>query len=174
MGKLILVIGGARSGKSRYALALAEDTPRKTLIATLKPLDEEMEERVRSHRRERGPGWRVIEEPIKVAEAVAAAAGKCELVLVDCVTLWLTNLLLAGRSENNMKLELERLRKLAAKPPCRLLIVSNEVGLGIVPADRLTRQFRDLQGAANQMLAQSAAEVVMMVSGLPLKLKEPR
>jgi len=172
--KTILVTGGARSGKSRYALSLAAPFRKKTLIATLEPKDEEMKARIKKHKSQRGRDWLLIEEPLNLAKALKRAFSKSDCVVVDCITLWLTNLLLAGKKEQAIIKELEQLCGLVSDPPCLVAVVSNEVGLGIVPADALTRLFRDLQGAANQMLAQAAQEMVMMVAGVPVRIKGRR
>ena len=167
----VLVLGGARSGKSTFALEMVKPFPAKTLIATLEPKDEEMKARIARHKRERGPGWSVIEEPVALARALTQAQAKSQAVIVDCMTLWLTNVLLSGKPENKILTDLEKICKIVARPKCLLVLVSNEVGLGIVPGDPLSRQFRDLQGKANQMLAQSAGEVYLMAAGIALKLK---
>lgn len=169
--RAILIIGGARSGKSRCALELTRGFKAKTLLATLEPKDREMKARIRNHRLARGPGWKVIEEPLKLAQALESALLESEAVVVDCITLWLTNLLLAGKKENDILQELEKICRLVARPPCLVVMVSNEVGMGIVPAHKLTRRFRDLQGQANQMLASRCREVILMQAGIPLWLK---
>jgi len=170
--RTILVLGGARSGKSRYALELAKPFSRKTIIATLEPKDEEMKARIENHKRERGPGWRLIEEPIKLAEALEQALAGTDAVVVDCVTLWISNLVLAEKTENEIVAELEKLCGMAASAAIPLIIVSNEVGQGIVPGDPLSRRFRDLQGKANQMMTEVASEVYLMVAGIGLRIKE--
>ena len=171
MAKSVLIIGGARSGKSRFALSLAERFSLRTMIATLEPKDEEMKYRIKVHKRQRGKGWRVIEEPVMPAQALKRALAKSDCVLVDCITLWITNLLLSGKGEREIIAELEKLCKIISRPRAFVIVVSNEVGLGIVPADPVTRLFRDLQGKANQMLAASAKEVYLMTAGIALKIK---
>jgi len=170
-GQSILVLGGARSGKSAYALELARNFSRKTLIATLEPKDEEMARRIAIHQRARGPGWNLMEEPIDLSRALKRALKESQVVVIDCVTLWLSNLLLSGKKEKEIISELEKLCHLAAKSTAMVVLVSNEVGQGIVPADPLTRRFRDLQGQANQLLARSVAEVYLLVAGIPVKIK---
>ncbi|NWG30200.1 MAG: bifunctional adenosylcobinamide kinase/adenosylcobinamide-phosphate guanylyltransferase [Rhodocyclaceae bacterium] len=162
-----LVLGGARSGKSGYAAQRAEATRLPVVyLATAQALDEEMRERIAHHRAERPDAWRTVEEPLALAAALAreAAPGRC--LLVDCLTLWLSNLLLAGREE-----EIEAL--IAALPalPGALILVSNEVGWGIVPENALARRFRDEQGRLNQRIAQLADRVTLIAAGLPLVLK---
>ncbi len=170
-GQGILVLGGARSGKSRYALELASGFSRKTLIATLEPKDEEMAQRIASHRRARGADWRVMEEPLKLNRALRQAEKNSRVIVVDCLTLWLSNLLLAGKKESEIILELEKLCQIISRPGVAIILVSNEVGQGIVPADPLTRRFRDLQGRANQMLANVADQVYLLVAGIPVRIK---
>jgi len=167
----ILILGGARSGKSRFALSLAKGFSRKAFIATLEPLDLEMEQKIKRHQQDRGKGWDLIEEPLKLNQALNKAMLKSELVIVDCITLWISNLLLKGKKEKEVSAELEKLCQLVARPRTMLILVSNEVGQGIVPSDPLSRKFRDWQGKANQMLAQACDEVYLLVAGLPVKLK---
>lgn len=169
--KSILILGGARSGKSRHALLLAKPFLRKTMVATLEPRDEEMKARIKKHKRERGRGWKVIEEPVDLAGALKRALKSSDCVVVDCLTLWLTNLILAGRREREIEAELKKLCRILSGPGATVMVVSNEVGQGIVPADPLTRRFRDLQGRANQMLAQGADTVYLMAAGIAIKIK---
>ena len=162
-----LVIGGARSGKSGYAerQALAAGLP-VIYLATAQALDAEMAERIAHHRARRPAGWRSVEEPVALADALAREAASDACVLVDCLTLWLTNVLLAGRDA-----EIDRF--LAALPalPGRILLVSNEVGWGIVPENALARRFRDEQGRLNQRVAAACDRVTLVAAGLPLSLK---
>jgi adenosylcobinamide kinase/adenosylcobinamide-phosphate guanylyltransferase len=163
---LTLILGGARSGKTTLALALAEArTPGPVMIATAEALDAEMAERIARHRRERGPQWRTIEAPLDLAVAIEAF-GEDEVAVVDCLTLWLSNLLHAERD-----LEAETVRLLAAMAGRTLILVSNEVGLGIVPENALARRFRDAQGRLNQRVAALCHQVVFVAAGLPLVLK---
>jgi len=171
MAKSVLIIGGARSGKSRFALSLAEPFSLRTMIATLEPKDEEMKARIKMHQRQRGKGWHLIEEPVKLAEALKRAVAKSDCVVVDCITLWLSNLLLSGKCDDEITAELKKLCKILSKPKASVIVVSNEVGQGIVPADPVTRLFRDLQGQANQMLAAAAGEAYLMAAGIALKIK---
>lgn len=162
-----LVIGGARSGKSGYAERQALATGlRVVYLATAQALDAEMAERIAHHRARRPAGWCSVEEPVALADALARAAAPGTCVLVDCLTLWLSNVLLAGRED-----EIDRF--LAALPalPGRILLVSNEVGSGIVPENSLARRFRDEQGRLNQRVAALAERVTLVVAGLPLLLK---
>lgn len=172
MAKTIFITGGARSGKSRLAESLAEGFGQPLCyIATGESRDAEMAERIAIHRARRGDGWQTVEEPLRLADAVGEADGRYRAVLVDCVTLWLTNLLLAS---NDPDAALERVQELAGLLPeltTPLLLVSNEVGMGIVPDNALARSFRDLAGRSNQLLAAAADEVYVTFSGMPLRLK---
>jgi adenosyl cobinamide kinase/adenosyl cobinamide phosphate guanylyltransferase len=164
---LTLVLGGARSGKSRYAESLiAVLPPPWAYVATAEAGDHEMAVRIRAHRSRRGPSWRTIEAPRDLTAAFAA----CERmpVLVDCLTLWLSNLMLADADVNA---EVGRLEEALAATVAPVVLVANEVGSGIVPDHALGRKFRDLQGLLNQRIAARADRVVLMVAGLPLALK---
>ncbi len=167
--RAVLVLGGARSGKSRYAQVLAESASRERLfLATAEPGDREMAERITRHRADRGAGWRTREEPLELVAALRAETRKDRAVLVDCVTLWLSNLMLAGR---DLDREISALTKEIVALNGPLILVSNEVGLGIVPETRLGREFRDWQGRANQELAKVCDAVVFVAAGLPTLLK---
>jgi adenosylcobinamide kinase/adenosylcobinamide-phosphate guanylyltransferase len=172
MAGTIFVTGGARSGKSRLAEELAQGYGAPLgYIATGRAGDAEMAERIDRHRARRGPVWRTIEEPEDLAGAIGANAGSCNALLVDCVTLWLTNLLLKYGDCVRVLEEVEALVRLLPGLRTPLILVSNEVGMGIVPENWLARAFRDMAGEANEMLARAADEVYVTFSGLPLKLK---
>jgi adenosyl cobinamide kinase/adenosyl cobinamide phosphate guanylyltransferase len=167
MELLTLVLGGARSGKSRYAEGLiAALPPPWTYIATAGAGDDEMAERIAAHRARRGPGWQTIEAPRDLA-AVLKSSGNTP-VLVDCLTLWLSNLMLA---EANIEAEVAHLEAALAVVTAPVVLVSNEVGYGIVPDYPLGRRFRDQQGVLNQKVAARAGRVVLVVAGLPLAVK---
>ena len=177
MGRIIFITGGARSGKSRFAeqLALGFGAPL-AYLATGQALDEEMAERIGKHQQRRGDCWKTIEEPLHLAQALACCDSAYQAVLVDCLTLWLSNLLFLYEElgEDVEERILEDVHRLAVtlrgmSPP--IILVSNEVGQGIVPENRLARQFRDLAGQANQLLAAAADEVHVVISGIPLRLK---
>lgn len=172
---LSLVLGGARSGKSRYAQELCAGRERVVVIATARDEgDPEWHERIQRHRRERPTAWRALEEPIAVPEAVASLDPGA-VALVDCVTLWLSNLSWEERHRTRDEREqrvLGRIDALADAAAGReVVLVSNEVGAGIVPDNAAAREFRDLQGRANQRLAAAADRVVLVTAGLPLLLK---
>jgi adenosylcobinamide kinase/adenosylcobinamide-phosphate guanylyltransferase len=165
----ILVIGGARSGKSRHAGELAlRSGLAPVLVATAQGLDAEMEQRIARHREERAPGWQVIEEPLELAACLAAEAGPGRILVVDCLTLWLTNWMLAGRDDDAVVSTLTGALAQLAGP---VILVSNEVGAGIVPDNELARRFRDAQGRLNQAVASACDRVTLVCAGLPLVLK---
>ena len=164
-----LVLGGARSGKSRYAETLVTSLPRPWLyIATAEALDDEMAARIATHRARRSAAWQTVEAPINLAEALVGAP-KGATVMVDCLTLWLSNLMTADGAIDR---EITNLEKTLANRSSRTVLVSNEVGFGIVPDNALARRFRDRQGLLNQAIAARASRVVMMVAGLPMILKD--
>jgi|YNPBryantNP2012_1023418.scaffolds.fasta_scaffold00016_54 adenosylcobinamide kinase/adenosylcobinamide-phosphate guanylyltransferase len=168
----VLVTGGARSGKSRFGLEWGKKFPEpKVFLATATPVDREMLERIRRHFQERGPEWITVEEPVDIEEAIRLWAPKVSCLLVDCITIWLTNLLMEGFSDRKIESRTRILRDEVLRAPCSVLLVTNEVGWGIVPNTRLGRRFRDLAGKTNQFLAQEMDEVVLMVSGIPLVIK---
>lgn len=172
MSKIIFITGGARSGKSRLAEELAVRLGGPLgYIATGEPKDAEMQERIARHRERRGPAWQTIEEPINLAKAVREHDDRFNGILVDCITLWLANLL--GYYDDPQKVLNEVVSFVAAFPALKtpLFLVSNEVGMGIVPENALARTFRDLAGETNELLAKAADEVYVMFSGMPLKLK---
>ena len=164
---ITLVFGGARSGKSAYAERLIGE--RGLYLATAEAGDEEMAERVRAHRERRGAGWETIEEPLDLAGALERHASADPPVLVDCLTLWLSNLMAAGR---DIEAETRRLIERLGAMPCPLVLVSNEVGLGLVPTTPLGRAFRDHAGRLNQRVAAAADRVIFVAAGLPLTLKD--
>lgn len=162
-----LVIGGARSGKSTFAERQARESGlRVTYIATCEARDDEMGERIAHHRDRRPAGWRTVEEPLLLADALRREAADGVCVMVDCLTLWLTNAMLGERDE-----EIDRLLDALQTLPGRILLVSNEVGCGIVPENALARRFRDEQGRLNQRIAAIATDVTLVAAGLPLSLK---
>lgn len=172
-----LVLGGARSGKSRYAESLCLNSSEVFYLATARvdDADEEMNSRIERHRLERPAHWKIIEEPLEITGQIRKTVSTDSIVLVDCVTVWLSNLMWKHRAEPEEALEKIVLGKVEdfARVACEsnVVAVSNEVGGGIVPDNRLGRSFRDLQGFTNQILAREAERVVLIVAGLPLTLK---
>ena len=167
-----LVLGGARSGKSRYAEKIAAGASAVTYIATARAGDEEMAEKIARHRKERPAAWRTVEEQMELGRAVLENARSSDLVVVDCLTMFAANLLeyAEGDAEATEKRVAELLNALDAAA-CPVVLVSNEVGCGVVPPYPLGRAFRDLLGEINQRVAACADHVLMMVAGLPLVLK---
>ena len=171
MGELTLYLGGAKSGKTRLALARAESfPPPRHYLATAQARDEEMVERIRRHQAERGPDWSTLESPLTPDQTLAGLAGG-QVVLLDCLTLWLNNLLAENAAEDWLQGRLEALLRAIAAYPGPIIAVSNEVGGGIVPLNPLARRFRDLAGGANQRFAAQARRVVLAVAGLELTVK---
>ena len=165
---LTLVLGGARSGKSRYAeTVVAASPPPWAYVATAEALDGEMAARIAEHRNRRGAQWQTVEAPFDLAGALAAVP-PAAAVLVDCLTLWLSNLMLADRDIDG---EIERLERAMTARTGPAVLVSNEVGYGIVPDNAQARRFRDLQGRLNQRMAAHADRVVLVVAGLPMFVK---
>ena len=164
-----LVLGGARSGKSTYAEALIEAAGGGVYLATAEALDGEMSERIRVHRARRGAGWETVEEPLALPAAMARCAAAGRPILVDCLTLWLGNLMGA---ERDIDAETDALAMALPTLAAPVIFVSNEVGLGIVPATPLGRAFRDHAGRLNQRVAAAADRVVFVAAGLPFTLKD--
>ncbi len=168
----LLVLGGARSGKTRYAQQRAEASGKSpVLIATAAAADAEMAERIAKHRDARCPQWRVVEEEIDVAGALTREAKEDRIVLVDCLTLWLSNLMM---NDTDVELAGEMLARSLGALAGPVILVSNEVGLGIVPENALARYFRDAQGWLNQRLAAHCEAVILVAAGLALQLKPGR
>ncbi|MCJ7749017.1 MAG: bifunctional adenosylcobinamide kinase/adenosylcobinamide-phosphate guanylyltransferase [Desulfobacterales bacterium] len=172
MKKKILITGGCRSGKSRYALDYANrHFSKKLYLATCEVLDQEMAQRVENHKKMRGPEWQTVEEPIEIVDIIGQYEDGVEVILLDCITLWLSNLLIKGDTDLKIIDEINRFVEMIKQTSTSLIMVSNEVGMGIVPADPLSRRFRDLSGTANQRIAEVADTLILMVSGLPIFLK---
>jgi adenosylcobinamide kinase / adenosylcobinamide-phosphate guanylyltransferase len=171
--RLALILGGARSGKSRYGLGLATRCPAPRLfVATCEPRDAEMEARIDAHQRERGSDWTTREVPLDLADAVSQAQDHYGVILVDCLTMWVSNLLLQeGAPSGSIQTAGERLIESLARTAVPTILVSNEVGWGIVPDNPLARQFRDQAGWLHQRLAQVADLVVLVVAGVPMLIK---
>lgn len=166
---ITLVLGGAASGKSKYAESLCA-SPR-AYVATAQGFDDEMRSKVSKHQRQRGADWITVEQPLDLVRALIEAESKASTILVDCLTLWLTNLVMHERdAAAEVSMLLEQLMVMKAK----VVIVSNELGLGVVPEHGLTRRFRELHGVMNQRMAEVADTVVFVVAGLPQVLKGSR
>lgn len=170
--RLTLVLGGARSGKSRMAEGLVSALPPPWIyVATAQALDEEMQARIAAHRARRAEGWRTIEAPLDLASVLDGAPPGAP-VLVDCLTLWLTNLLLSEAGPEGIGAAVAALEAALDRRIAPSVLVGNEVGLGIVPDHPLGRRFRDEAGALHQRLAARAERVLFMVAGLPMRVKE--
>ena len=168
-GKSVLVLGGARSGKSSYAEKMAQSSGLQPLyLATGRAFDGEMENRIAIHRDRRGSDWQTVEEPLDLVGALTLHVAVDRFVLVDCLTLWLTNLMMA---ERDIAAETARLVDMLPNLAGPVVFVSNEVGFGIVPENRMAREFRDHAGFLHQAVAAVADEVYLIAAGLPLKMK---
>jgi len=169
---LTVVGGGSRSGKSRFALELAgQRGERLLLIATAEPGDDEMSLRIRRHREDRNPAIAVVEEPLRLNETISLRAREYDAVVIDCLTLWLSNQLARGAADEAILAETAHLANVALESASRVIAVTNEVGCGIVPENALARRFRDLAGWVNQKMVASAGEAWWMIFGCPLRLK---
>jgi adenosylcobinamide kinase/adenosylcobinamide-phosphate guanylyltransferase len=170
MSTITLVTGGGRSGKSSHALALAAPYEKKVFIATAMPFDDEMADRIRRHKEERDPSYTTIEEPFDLAGAVSglenADAG---VAVIDCLSVWLGNCM--HHQESIVDVIVEAFLDSLESAPCDLIIVTNEVGMGIIPDNQLARTYRDLLGSLNQQIARRAEQVVLLVAGIPVKIK---
>jgi len=181
MAEIILITGGARSGKSSFAETRAEETGRSLLyIATCPLIDAEMEDRIRRHRERRAArGWKTVEEPVDVAGALLKN-GEGQTTVVDCLTLWINNLMYEAQrreesfTEENIVFHCRQLILACQEINGTVLFVSNEVGMGIVPDNETARRYRDIAGRCNQEMAAAAKEVVLLISGIPLVLKDDR
>ncbi len=166
-----LILGGVRSGKSRHAESLARDSGLEVIyLATARPGDAEMQDRIAAHRARRPAHWRLVEEPLALASALSAHASPARCLIVDCLTLWLTQLLC---EDDPARLELEQAALLATLPnlPGRILLIGNETNMGVMPMGELSRRYCDEAGALHQALAAQCERVTLMVAGLPLLVK---
>jgi adenosylcobinamide kinase/adenosylcobinamide-phosphate guanylyltransferase len=167
-----LVLGGVRSGKSRYAQQLAERESRVIFVATAKVSDDEMQQKINHHREERPAEWITVEEPLELVQVLAQRGTSCDVMVVDCLTIFAANLLEAeGDDRGAVDRRVEALCEGLRSASCSVVLVSNEVGSGVVPAYPSGRRYRDLLGEINQSVARVADDVVLMVAGLPLALK---
>lgn len=169
----ILVLGGCRSGKSSVAKQTADDmaTDKKIYLATCVPTDREMKNRVKRHQDDRGADWATIEEPILIHETIDRACAQAKVILVDCLTLWISNLLFKERDEAGIMAAVDLLETALNRATCPVILVSNEVGYGIVPENILARQFRDMAGLVNQRVARFVDQVIVTMAGIPVQIK---
>lgn len=186
---VIFIVGGAKSGKSKFAIELAENyihsenivknktqgKVKKSYIATAQALDDEMKERIEKHKKERSLGWDTFEEPLNISVLLKELKEQYSVILIDCITLWLSNLFLSTSQKDIIKQSIDEfvdvLNIYRAQKSTVLFIVSNEVGMGIVPDNKLARKFRDEAGALNQKISTLANEVYFVLSGIPIKIK---
>jgi adenosyl cobinamide kinase/adenosyl cobinamide phosphate guanylyltransferase len=169
MKKIYLITGGVRSGKSKLGLKLAEDAKKPFFIATAWAGDDEMAKRIKNHKAERSEKWTTIEERFDIASAVKQATeSSADLIVIDCITLWTTNIMLGNKDVDKL---VEKLIIELEKSNVTTVMVTNEVGLGVVPEAKLARDYRDLLGIVNQKLAEISTDVLFMVSGIPMKIK---
>jgi adenosyl cobinamide kinase/adenosyl cobinamide phosphate guanylyltransferase len=169
MAEITLVTGGCRSGKSSFVVEMAKECATVVYVATAEPLDNEMSKRIRKHKKERPASWKTVEEPVEITQALKAI--RAEAVIVDCLTLWVSNLMRKPFDEAKAASEANALVRACRKRKGLIFLVTNETGLGIVPADPCTRLYRDCLGRINQIVAREADNVILMVSGIPLVLK---
>jgi adenosylcobinamide kinase/adenosylcobinamide-phosphate guanylyltransferase len=175
MKTIALILGGARSGKSRYAQQLAAEFKKVTVIATARPSDVEMRRKIAIHRAERPPSWRTIEAPLGLPDVLRKEGEKSEVILIDCLTVYVANILGSkGGSEQRFRRHLREICEGLQSSKASVIVVSNEVGSGIVPAYRSGRIYRDLLGQFNQEIASIADRVIFMAAGVPLTIKDVR
>ena len=168
-GRITFILGGSRSGKSSFALDSASKLPgSKAFIATAQAFDEEMKERIERHKKERSADWKTCEESTALPQLLSRISEDHDVIIVDCLTLWLSNLIM---NDAAVDADIESLLSAAATCPSRIFIVSNEVGMGIVPENALARRFRDFAGTLNRRVAEIANEVYLVSAGIPLKIK---
>lgn len=168
-GRITFILGGSRSGKSSFALDCASKLPgSKAFIATAQAFDEEMKERIERHKKERSADWKTFEEPTALPQILSRISEDHDVIIVDCLTLWLSNLIM---NDTAVDADIESLLSAAATCPSCIFIVSNEVGMGIVPENALARRFRDLAGTLNRRVAEIANVVYLVAAGIPLKMK---
>jgi adenosylcobinamide kinase/adenosylcobinamide-phosphate guanylyltransferase len=173
LNKIVFVLGGCRSGKSRHALETAQRLfgENKVFIATCIPHDDEMKQRVARHQEERSRDWKTVEAPLQLPEAIIANSQAADGIVVDCLTLWISNLLMEFSAIDKVEMQIPRLTEALESSLSPVVLVSNEVGNGIVPENKLARQFRDLVGSLNQAVAGCADKVIWTVAGIPVTIK---
>jgi len=171
MKKITFILGGARSGKSNYALELAKKYKKVAFIATCETLDKEMSKRIKLHKESRPRHWDTFEEPKDIEATLKKLTNKYDCIVIDCLTLLVSNLFLSGLSQKLIEDTINKLVPMIKKINCKVIIVSNEVGMGIVPGNELGRNFRDVAGRVNQIIAKGCDNVIFMVSGIPWRIK---
>jgi adenosylcobinamide kinase/adenosylcobinamide-phosphate guanylyltransferase len=171
MGKITLILGGARSGKSTYALNLAGKKKKVAFIATGQGLDREMRERILKHRQARPKNWKTFEEPRDLTALISGMGDDFDCIIIDCLTLLVANLILAKDKEKAILEKFKALLFQLRRKKAKVVLVANEVGLGIVPVSKLGREFRDIAGRINQLAAKEAGKVYFITAGIPLKIK---
>ena len=173
MKETTFIIGGCRSGKSRHALELAKKISgsKRIFIATCMPFDDEMKERIDRHKKERDKSWTTIEAPVELPEAINKNSREGDVIIVDCLTLWINNLLMEKQDPDIINQRIHKLTLALKEAKCPIILVSNEVGAGIVPENRLARLFRDYAGFVNQKVASCVDRVIWMLAGIPVSIK---
>ncbi|MDX2440504.1 MAG: bifunctional adenosylcobinamide kinase/adenosylcobinamide-phosphate guanylyltransferase [Desulfobacterales bacterium] len=173
MKKTTFIIGGCRSGKSRQAIEQAEKISgsKRIFIATCMPLDDEMKQRIERHKRERDKSWKTVEAPVELSAEINENSREGDVILIDCLTLWINNLLMEIENPDVINQRIHKLILAIKEAKCPIILVSNEVGAGIVPENRLARQFRDIAGFTNQKVAECADSVIWMIAGIPVSIK---
>ncbi len=172
MKQTLFVTGGCRSGKSKFALGFADGRFRqKVFMATCCAKDEEMRQRIKEHHKARGSDWQTVEIATALSEAVASHSSCADVILIDCLTLWVSNMLMENKSQEKILARADALIRAIDEAPCSVIIVSNEVGTGIVPENELARRFRDVAGFVNQKVAACVNSVVWMVAGIAVPVK---
>ena len=171
MNKITFILGGAKSGKSAYALKLAKNHKKVAFIATCEPLDREMRKRITLHKNRRPSHWKTFEEPQDLTSLLKEISLKFDAIIIDCLTLMISNLMLKGFREIAIKSKINKMLGILKKIKAQSIIVSNEVGLGLVPENKLARNFRDIAGRINQLVAEKSDEVFFLVSGIPWRIK---
>ena len=170
MSEIILILGGARSGKSNFTEKIAREAKKIVYIATAEALDDEMRVRIENHKRERPSSWRTIEAPNGLTEPIRQIESDVDLIIIDCLTVYISNQM-ASFSKKKIFGDISENLDLLIKLKGKVLLVSNEVGMGIVPDNKMARDYRDILGKVNQMVAETAKEVYLMVAGIPMKVK---
>jgi adenosylcobinamide kinase / adenosylcobinamide-phosphate guanylyltransferase len=171
MKNITLITGGARSGKSDFALRIAKKYTAKAFIATAQPFDDEMKERIKRHKQDRDASFLLVEEPIELPRAILSLPKGIEIAIIDCVTVWVGNCLHWQEMETKDFLNIDEFIEALKNASCNLVLVTNEVGMGIVPDNQLSRQYRDFIGMVNRRIAEAAQDVILMVSGIPVVIK---